>query len=293
MTAAAPFVLACVQVNATNDMAANVAAASRSVRAARAAGAALIALPENVAMMANGSREIRGFAMREAEHTALAAFRALAAETGAWILVGSLAVKLEDAPDGPVANRSFLIDQAGAIVARYDKIHMFDVDLANGESYRESRNYRPGTTAVVAESPFGRIGLTVCYDLRFPHLYRALAHQGATILTVPSAFTSATGAAHWHVLLRARAIENAAFVVAPAQTGTHPGDRKTFGHSLIVAPWGEILADGGTEPGWVAATIDPSKCAAARAMVPALDHDRAFTLEAPPAPGASRSRAAS
>ncbi|MSP51998.1 MAG: carbon-nitrogen hydrolase family protein [Alphaproteobacteria bacterium] len=279
------FTVACVQVNAGNDLDANVAAAGDLIRRARDAGAALIVLPENVSMMANGPKEIRDKAMREREHTALAAFRDLAANVGAWLLIGSLSVKLDEDPDGPVANRSFLVDDVGSIVARYDKIHMFDVDLAGGESYRESKNYRPGAAAVVAPTPFGKIGLTVCYDLRFPHLYRMLAQDGAGILTVPSAFTKVTGEAHWHVLLRARAIETGAYVVAPAQTGTHPGGRKTFGHSLVVAPWGEVVADGGLEPGIVTAVIDPAKSAEARAMVPSLGHDRPFAL-APASPRA-------
>ena len=177
-------------------------------------------------------------------------------------------------------NRSFLIDRNGDIVARYDKIHMFDVDLANGESYRESRSYRPGEIAVACDLPWGRLGLTVCYDLRFPALYRALAEAGSSFLAVPSAFTRQTGEAHWHVLNRARAIENGAFVLAAAQGGRHENGRETFGHSLVVDPWGRILAEGASEPGVILARIDPAEVSAARAKIPSLQHGRRFeTIE--------------
>ncbi len=275
----AAFRLACIQTSSGNDMADNIAAASSLVRAARAAGADLIALPECVAMMEMGRAKIIAKAATVDAHPALAAFRALAAELGVWLLAGSLTVKLgEDGEDGEdrVANRSFLLDGHGGIVAHYDKIHMFDVDLAGGESYRESTTYRPGGSAVVAETPFGRLGMTVCYDVRFPQLYRALAQAGAELLAVPSAFTRQTGEAHWHVLLRARAIETGAYLFAPAQCGTHPKDRTTYGHSLIVDPWGEVLADGGEEPGFVIAEIDPARVAAARRSLPSLSHDRGF-----------------
>jgi deaminated glutathione amidase len=179
------------------------------------------------------------------------------------------------------ANRSFLIDPRGEIIARYDKIHMFDVDLANGESYRESRNYRAGDIAVAIDLPWGRLGLTVCYDLRFPALYRALAEAGCAFLAIPSAFTKQTGEAHWHVLNRARAIENGAFVLAAAQGGLHENGRETFGHSLVVDPWGRILAEGGTDPGVIFATIDPAEVAAARAKVPSLQHGRRFEVIEP------------
>ena len=179
------------------------------------------------------------------------------------------------------ANRSFLIDPHGEIVARYDKIHMFDVDLADGESYRESNNFRPGELAVLHDLPWGRLGLTVCYDLRFPALYRALAEAGASFLAIPSAFTRQTGEAHWHVLNRARAIENGSFVLAAAQGGKHENGRETFGHSLVVDPWGRIIAEGGTEPGVVMAEIDPAEVAAARARIPSLQHGRRFEVIEP------------
>src|SRR6185436_303649 len=179
------------------------------------------------------------------------------------------------------ANRGFLIDPRGEIVARYDKIHMFDVDLAGGESYRESRTYKPGELGVVVELPWGRLGVTICYDLRFPALYRALAEAGAIFLTVPSAFTRQTGEAHWHVLNRARAIENGSFVFAAAQGGKHENGRETFGHSLVVDPWGRIIAEGGTEPGVVLADIDPAEVAATRARIPSLQHGRRFEVIEP------------
>src|SRR5207247_1825859 len=200
-------------------------------------------------------------------------------------LVGALVMVPSGEPgaDGSeerLANRSFLIDAGGAIVSRYDKIHMYDIDLPGGESYRESNAYRPGGRTIVAETPWGRLGMSVCYDVRFPHLYRALAQAGADFLAVPSVFTVPTGRAHWHVLLRARAIENACFVFAPAQWGEHTAGRKSYGHSLIVDPWGEVMADGGEAVGVVTARIDPARIAEARRSVPSLTHDRAFT---PPA----------
>ncbi|MDA0260763.1 MAG: carbon-nitrogen hydrolase family protein, partial [Proteobacteria bacterium] len=273
-----PYRFACVQVSAGDDMAANVDVASNFVKAAVSEGANFVGLPENVAMMVFGSKGIRANARSEQKHPALAAFRNLAAQYNVWLLIGSLTVQTGD-QDGRVANRSFVIDASGEIVARYDKIHMFDVDLPNGESYRESKNFRPGAAAVVADTEFGRLGMTICYDVRFAYLYRSLAQGGAHLLSVPAAFTRVTGEAHWHTLLRARAIETGCFVVAPAQCGTHPGDRKTYGHSLIVSPWGEVLADGGTEPGFAIAEIDLDTCDRARAMVPALNHDRAYDSE--------------
>ena len=277
------FRVACVQVSAGDDMAANIEAASGLVREAHAAGADFIATPENVSMMAFGRREIFAKAAPQEDHPALNAFSELSRELGVWLLVGSLSVRLRGAR---LANRTYLLDASGAIVGRYDKIHMFDVDLAGGESYRESANFRPGEAAEIVATPWGLWGLTVCYDLRFPHLYRALAQAGAGLFTIPSAFTKVTGEAHWHVLQRARAIENGCFVIAPAQCGTHPGGthpggRKTFGHSLIVDPWGEVLADGGTDPGFVIAEIDPARVEQARAMLPALSHDRDFQAPQP------------
>ena len=212
----------------------------------------------------------------------LAALREVAQETGVWLLIGSLAIDLSREPgtaggEHRLANRSYLVDPGGAVVAHYDKIHMFDVDLAGGESYRESNAFRPGGRAVLAETPWGVLGMTVCYDLRFPHLYRTLAQAGADFLAIPSAFTVPTGKAHWHVLLRARAIENGCLVFAPAQWGEHAEGRRTYGHSLIVDPWGEVLADAGEGVGIVSARIDLAAIAKARRMVPSLQHDRPFT----------------
>ena len=268
------FTAACLQVNASNDMAANIATASDLTRKAVTAGAQLVLMPENVAMMEWGRANVTAKAMPEETHTALAAFRALAKELGIWLHGGSLAVSQ---PSGKVANRTYVLNPAGEIAARYDKIHMFDVDLGNGERYAESSTFASGDSAVAVDLPWGKLGLTICYDLRFPHLYRHLGQAGADFLTVPAAFTKVTGEAHWHVLLRARAIETGCFVFAPAQTGTHAGDRKTFGHALIINPWGEILADAGTDPGFIMAPINVAEVVKARGKIPALGLDAAFS----------------
>ena len=265
--------VACVQPSSGQDMQANLDAAGALVREACAAGAELIALPENVALMDHRSDVVRASACSLDAHPAARFFSALAEETQVWLLAGSMAT---DAGDGRVANRSILIDPTGRIVATYDKIHMFDVDLPTGERYRESEAIRPGGQAVVAETPWGGLGMTVCYDLRFPQLYRALAHAGARLITVPAAFTKQTGEAHWHVLMRARAIESGCFVIAPCMWGSHSGERKTYGHSLIVDPWGEVLADGGEGVGIVTADLDLARVDKARAAIPALTHDRTF-----------------
>ncbi len=271
------FTVACVQITTGQDPVANLAAASALVREARAAGAKLIATPEVSNVMGLRRREVAALARPEAEDLSVAGYRELAAETGAWLLAGSLVLR---AGADRLVNRSLLIDPRGGIAARYDKIHMFDVEIPDGQSYRESRAYQAGGRAVTAELPWGRLGMTVCYDMRFPYLYRALAKAGADFLSIPSAFTRFTGEAHWHVLLRARAIETGCFVIAPAQCGEHEGGRETYGHSLIVAPWGEVLGDGGTAPGITLAEIDPAAVARARAMIPALDHDRPFAAPA-------------
>ena len=268
------FKAACIQLNAGREVEPNIRAASDLVRRARDAGADLIMTPE-VSDMIEPKRVLREEKARaESAHPMLAAFRELAREISAHLLLGSIIVRMEG--DGRLANRSFLIAPNGGILARYDKIHMFDVDLPGGESYRESAVFKPGEGTTLAALPWGVLGLTICYDLRFPHLYRALAQGGADFLTVPSAFTVPTGKAHWHVLLRARAIENGCFVFAPAQCGEHAEGRKTYGHSLIVAPWGEVLAEAGDEPEYIIAEIDPAKIAEARRAVPSLGHDRPF-----------------
>jgi predicted amidohydrolase len=269
----ATFRAACVQLRSSDDVEENIRAASELIREARDKGAEFIATPENTTLMApdGGAKLEKSFP--EDSDPALPKFRALAEELGVWLLIGSLAIKVSQSK---TANRSFLLDPKGRIAARYDKIFLFDVDLPSGEKYRESNTVAGGERAVTAELPWGKIGLSICYDLRFPQLYRSLAQAGAFLLTVPSAFTETTGRAHWHVLLRARAIENGAFVLAPAQGGTHANGRKTYGHSLIVAPWGEILAEGGTDPGVILADIDPVLAADARARIPNLRHDRGY-----------------
>ncbi|HEY5210965.1 MAG TPA: carbon-nitrogen hydrolase family protein [Stellaceae bacterium] len=272
----AAFTAACLQLTSAREVAPNIASVRDLARRARDRGADLIMTPEVTDMMEPRRDAVFDKARPEAEHAMLAACRDIARDTGAWFLLGSAIVKLSDEPR--LANRSFLIAPDGGIAARYDKIHMFDVDLETGESYRESKSYRPGETAVLAELPWGRLGMTICYDLRFPDLYRALALGGASFLSIPSAFTVPTGRAHWHVLMRARAIENFCFVFAPAQSGTHESGRKTFGHSLIVAPWGEILAEAEDGPGFITASIDVAKIAEARRAVPSLSHDRLFAL---------------
>lgn len=265
--------VALVQVNAGPEIMPNLEQAGIFVRQAAADGAKLICLPENVSLMVQGRDNILARVKPEESHPGVPFFQDLARETGTWIMTGTLGCLL---PDGRVANRAFVINPEGEITARYDKIHMFDVDLVGGESYRESATYRPGEQAVVADTPWGGLGLSICYDVRFAYLYRALAKAGASIITVPAAFTVPTGRAHWHVLLRARAIETGCFVLAPAQTGIHDGGRGTYGHSVIISPWGDVLADAGEAPGVIIADLDLSKVAEARRMVPSLRHDRTF-----------------
>jgi predicted amidohydrolase len=270
--------LACIQLNAGAEVARNLALAAEAVREASRQGARLIALPEYCVLLDGSGRVMRSQSPPESEHHALPAFAALARETGAWLLLGSLTVMLDD---GRMANRSYLLSDQGSIVARYDKIHMFDATLPGNKVIRESSAYRPGDRAVLAATPWGPLGLTVCYDLRFPQLYRRLAQAGAVLLAVPSSFQRETGPAHWHVLLRSRAIENGAFVLAHAMCGEHPNGRSTYGHSLIVDPWGRIVAELGDEPGVLVAEIDLAQAAQVRAMLPALTHDRDFVLDAP------------
>lgn len=275
---AATFKAAMIQMRAGLAPAANVDAAVKLIGEASQAGAGYVQTPEMTNILAAKREQLFAAIVEEGRDAALATFRELARKLGIFLHVGSLAVRIS--PD-KAANRSFLIDHKGEVAARYDKIHMFDVDLAGGESYRESNNYRPGESGVLSDLPWGRLGLTICYDLRFPALYRALAEAGAIMLAIPSAFTRQTGEAHWHVLNRARAIENGCFVFAAAQGGKHENGRETFGHSLIVDPWGRILAEGGTEPGVVMAEIDPAEVAKARARIPSLQHGRRFELVEP------------
>jgi deaminated glutathione amidase len=256
----------------------NLAAATQLIEQAKKRGADYVLTPEMTNIMEVDRQRLFASIVPEEQDPTLAAFRELAGRFGIFLHIGSLAIAVSEEK---AANRSFLISPQGDIVARYDKIHMFDVDLKGGESYRESRNFRAGEIAVVTDLPWGRLGLTVCYDLRFPALYRALAEAGAIFLTIPSAFTRQTGEAHWHLLVRARAIETGSFVFAAAQGGRHENGRETFGHSLVVDPWGRILAEGDTEPGVVMADIDPAEVAAARGRIPSLEHGRRFELIEP------------
>lgn len=269
----APFKAACVQLNSGNDMGVNLRAAGDGVRKAAGEGAHFIMLPEYAALLDGSGRVMRENSFPEATHPALAAFQSLARQTQTWLLVGSLTVKLGDER---MANRSYLLSADGSVVARYDKIHMFDATLPSGKVIRESSAYRPGEHAIVAATPWGALGMTVCYDLRFPYLYRALARAGAKFLAVPSSFQRETGVAHWHALLRSRAIENSCYVFAPAMCGDHPGNRMTYGHSLIIDPWGKIVAELGGEPGVIVADIDPDEVTRIRSMLPSLEHDRGF-----------------
>lgn len=271
---------AVIQLNVGEDPEANLPQTLDLIRQAVAGGAEFVLTPECTHLMSARRDWQQQVITREEDDLTLAALRAEAAKAGIWLLIGSIGLRTDDA-DGRFANRSFLIGPDGGIAARYDKIHMFDVNVSETEVFRESAGYRPGTEAVVAETPFGKVGMSVCYDLRFPHLFRALAQGGAQILAIPAAFNHITGAAHWEVLLRARAIENGAWVLAPAQTGHHPQPdgpgRRTFGHSMIIAPWGEVVADAGTEPGVIFADIPLEAVEKARHRVPSLSHDRAFT----------------
>jgi predicted amidohydrolase len=275
---AGTFKAAMIQMRSGLTPAANIDDAARLIGEAKSASAGYVLTPEMTNILAAKREQLFAVIVEEEKDTSLAAMRELARKLGIYIHIGSLAIKLSN---DRAANRSFLIDPKGDIAARYDKIHMFDVDLADGESYRESRNYRPGELAVLADLPWGRLGLTVCYDLRFPALYRALAEAGATMLAIPSAFTKQTGEAHWHVLMRSRAIENGSFVFAAAQGGRHENGRETYGHSLVVDPWGRIISEGGTEPGIIMAEIDLAEVAKARARIPSLQHGRRFEIVEP------------
>ena len=275
---AGTFKAAMIQMRSGLSPAANSDEAVRMIGEAKSAGADYVLTPEMTNILAAKREQLFSVVVEEEADASLATLREVARKLGIYVHIGSLAIRIS--PDR-AANRSFLVGPKGDILARYDKIHMFDVDLAGGERYRESRNYRPGELAVLADLPWGRLGLTVCYDLRFPALYRALAEAGATMLAIPSAFTKQTGEAHWHVLMQARAIENGSFVFAAAQGGKHENGRDTYGHSLIVDPWGRIIAEGGTEPGVIMAEINPAEVASARARIPSLQHGRRFEIVEP------------
>jgi predicted amidohydrolase len=255
-------------------MAPNLEAAAEAVREAAASGADFVLTPENTPILEPDHARLLAAVPTAGAHPALQAFSEMAKALNIWLLLGSTAVKLDG--EDRLANRSVLFRPDGGVAAQYDKIHMFDVNVPDGQSYRESKTFRPGGRAVAADLPGGRVGLTICYDLRFPALYRSLAKAGASVLTVPAAFTQFTGEAHWHTLLRARAIETGCFVLAPGQCGEHAEGRRTYGHSLAVAPWGEVLADGGGSPGVTTVEIDLDKIAQARGWVPAITHDREF-----------------
>lgn len=275
MTDAVPFNAALVQMRSGLTPEPNLEQGIRLIREAVKAGADYVLTPEVSNMMQLNREALFAQLAEQDDDLSLKAYRELARELNIHLHIGSLALRAS--PERAV-NRSFLIGPDGTILASYDKIHMFDIDLGNGESYRESANYQPGETAVISDLPWGRIGLTICYDVRFPALYRALAESGASFLAVPAAFTKPTGEAHWHVLLRARAIENGCFVFAAAQGGLHENKRETFGHSLIIDPWGKVLAEGGIEPGFIMARIDPAEVTKARGKIPSLQHGRRFTV---------------
>jgi predicted amidohydrolase len=269
------FTAACIQNSATPDVEADIAICLRLIDRAAGAGARLIALPEYCVGLNTRSGLLHPCAFVEADHPALPAFAQAARRHSAWLLVGSIGVKEQD---GRVRNRSLMLDPLGRIVARYDKLHLFDVDLGDGQVYRESATIAPGNQAVLSPCIGGLIGLSVCYDLRFPELYRTYAQAGAEMLAIPAAFTRKTGEAHWHVLNRARAIENGSYVIAPCQYGTLAGGAQCYGHSLIVDPWGRVLADGGDDEGVVVAEIDLAEVDDMRRRIPSLKHDRPFTL---------------
>ena len=267
--------VACIQNTATRDIQTNVDQVCARIDEAVAGGAEFIALPETVGLIEPVNAQIPAATFSEAEDIGLSSFRERARRHGVTVLVGSQLILEDD----QIFNRSFLLDRDGEIRARYDKLHMFDIELKHGETYRESDAIAPGDKAVMVETEWGKLGLSICYDLRFGALYRALAHGGAEFITIPAAFTQTTGQAHWHILVRARAIETGAFVIAPNQCGHHCDKRYSYGHSLIVDPWGEILADGGAEPGVIYAEIDLEQVQKVRNRIPALKNERSFTLE--------------
>lgn len=270
--------VACVQMRSGTSVTENIKAAIALIREAAVQGAELIATPEMTTLLDRKPGAAWEKSTTEEADPGLAAFRALATELKVTLLIGSIAIR---ANDGKCANRSFLIGPDGAILARYDKIHMFDVQLNAGNIYRESDSYAAGGEAVVANLPAAQLGMTICYDVRFPDLFRALAWAGANIIAVPAAFTRITGEAHWHILLRSRAIETGCFVIAPAQGGKHEDGRETYGHSLIIDPWGEVLAESGVDPGVIVATLDLAKVDEVRGKVPSLKHVRPFKAAGP------------
>lgn len=267
------FKVACIQICADNDQSENLSQAEQYCRDAHTAGADLICLPEYFAAIEISDQVTLEKAVPEADHPALQLMLSLASELNCWLQIGSLPIRVSEEQ---VNNRAFLINHHGEITARYNKIHLFDVDLQGGESYHESDAVDHGKEAVIAELPWGKLGMSICYDIRFPYLYRELAQAGADFLTIPAAFTQKTGEAHWHVLARARAIENGCYVFATGQNGVRHTGRATFGHSLIIDPWGEVIADAGPDEGFIIASIDPARVDEVRTMVPSLQHDRSY-----------------
>ena len=275
---------ACVQMTSGVTIEGNIEQSSALIRAAHADGARIIGVPEVANLCQKSRRRALETAQYEEFEPALKAWRELADELDIWLLAGSMVVKVAE---DKLVNRAYMIAPDGAIAAKYDKIHMFDVDLPNGERYRESDLFTPGDKAVLVDSPWGGIGITICYDVRFPHLYRALAKAGANMIWTSAAFTRTSGKAHWHVMQRARAIETGCWILAPAQCGDHEDGRSTYGHAVIVSPWGEVVADAGEEPGYIVADLDLNRVGEARQAIPTLRHDRDFAM-----PVSSASRAA-
>ncbi len=269
------FKVACIQLNSNDRLEHNIETTTRLIHQAKTAGANLIITPENTVLMTPPHAPCQARKFFQNEHPALHRFQQLAKELGVWLVIGSIALKVEG--KDKLVNRSFLINNQGAIITYYDKIHLFDVTLSNQEEYSESARCTPGDLATTGDTPWGKLGMTICYDLRFPHLFRELAKRGAKYITVPAAFTQVTGEAHWHVLLRARAIETGCYIFAPGQTGIHPGNRRTYGHSLIIDPWGVVLADAGLREGIIIADIDVDMVENTRKRLPSLHHDRIFT----------------
>ena len=266
--------IACIQTNSKSDPNINIKEVSSLICEAKSDGAEMITTPEVVGMLEPNREKALDKAQAENDHSVLREFRNLSRDLSIWLLIGSISIKLSDSK---LANRSFLINPDGQIIARYTKIHMFDVEVNDGSTYNESATYQPGNSACLARTPWGLVGLTICYDIRFPALYRDLAKAGARIIFIPSAFTEFTGEAHWHVLQRARAIENGCFIVSAAQTGTHEQKRKTFGHSIIIDPWGNVLADAGKSVGFIIADLDLNLVNEARNKIPSLSHDRDYS----------------
>jgi len=266
---------ACVQMTSGVTIEGNIEQSTALIRAAHADGAQIVGMPEVANLCQKSRRRALETAQYEESEPALKAWRELADELDIWLLAGSMVIKVAE---DKLVNRAYMISPDGAIAAKYDKIHMFDVDLPNGERYRESDLFQPGDKAVLVDSPWGGIGITICYDIRFPHLYRALAKAGANMIWTSAAFTRTSGKAHWHVMQRARAIETGCWILAPAQCGDHEDGRSTYGHAVIVSPWGEVVADAGEEPGYIVADLDLTRVAEARQSIPTLRHDRDFAM---------------